>query len=269
MEKVMRNGMLQDKESLQIPQGSGLVYEVIRVMDDVPLFFREHFDRFVNSIRSQSGAAPPLYPMFRGMSEDFIRSVPKKDFNYKVLFDTKSGDIYLLENPASYPASAFYEDGIDTEILSYSRKDPHAKITNQELTALADKKRQETGVFELLLADSNGLITEGSRSNVFFVKGDQFFTPPLESVLPGVTRQKILETMTDLKISCLEKNIKTDDLSSYEGAFITGTSPKILPIRRVGQLDYSASLPQVRRLMAEFELVIQKDLMKYRAEAQL
>lgn len=268
MEKIMVNGTLKDKTTTNIPQGSGLVYEVIRVIGGAPLFFEEHWVRFVNSIRSKSSAAPPDPEEFRTMTDNFIQSVPKADFNYKVLFDSVSRDLYFLENPTSYPDPSLYARGIDTEILTYRREDPHAKITNAELTALAAQKRQETGAYELLLTDPDGSITEGSRSNVFFVTKGQLVTPPLESVLPGVTRQKIIETAADLKIIVNERDIKSVDLHIYEGAFITGTSPKILPIRRIGGTFYSsAGLALIKDLMEKFDQVIEEDLKKYRTHS--
>ncbi|NLB21890.1 MAG: aminotransferase class IV [Clostridium sp.] len=265
MEQVMKNNTLYPKDSLPLPQGSGLIYEVIRVIDGAALFFREHYDRFLNS-----GANIDIsYLAFLKMTAQFIESLDKDNFNLKVILDPTTKDLYLFENPSSYPEASLYETGVHTELMDYLRNDPNAKITNQELTDLANQKRTETGAYELLLVDPSGDITEGSRSNLFFIQDGNLLTPPLDSVLPGVTRQRIIETAQAIHLTVLELRIKANQLSEFQGAFISGTSPKILPIRSVGSLSFnSAQLPLVKELMTAFDQTIFKDLKDFRQQVK-
>ena len=265
MEQIMKNNILYPKDNLPLPQGSGLIYEVIRIIDGAALFFREHYDRFLNSGAGTATNIDISYLAFLKMTAHFIDSMDKVNFNLKVILDPSTQDLYLFENPSSYPEASLYETGVHTELMDYLRNDPNAKITNQELTDLANHKRQETGAYELLLVDPFGDITEGSRSNLFFIQNGKLFTPPLNSVLPGVTRQRIIETAQTINLSVSETRIKANQLSQFQGAFISGTSPKILPIRSVGSLSFhSAQLPLVKELMTAFDQTILKDLEDFR-----
>lgn len=269
MEQVMKNNILYPKNSLSLPQGSGLIYEVIRVIDGAALFFREHYDRFLNSGAGTITENDLSYLSFLKMTAQFIESFDKGNFNLKVILDPTTKDLYLFENPSSYPEAKLYETGVHTELMDYQRNDPNAKITNQELTDLANHKRQETGAYELLLVDPSGHITEGSRSNLFFIQDGKLLTPPLDSVLPGVTRQRIIETAQSIKIPVSEIKIKANQLPHFQGAFISGTSPKILPIQSVGNLKFhSAQLPFVKDLIAAFDQTILKDLEEFRHQVK-
>lgn len=268
MDQIMKNGILYPADTVTLPGGSGLIYEVIRVIDGAALFFQAHYDRFIHSGAARAMGAPLTYQILSDHTQRFIASMDRANFNFKVILDPGSGDLWLFENPSAYPDAAMYEAGVHTELMEYIREDPNAKITNQELADLAENRRRETGAYELLLVDASGHITEGARSNLFFVQNGELVTPPLHSVLPGVTRQKIVETAHALELTVRETEVYVHDLPGFTGAFISGTSPKILPIRSIGSLYLgSATLPLVRQLMAAFDEVVQKDLDLYRLQA--
>ncbi len=265
MYTIMRNGQLHERHELAIPQGSGLIYEVIRIMDQTPLFFHEHYDRFINTASSSHIDEIPSKEDFRGMVDAFTQKMPKKDYNIKVIFERENGDLYIFENPSSYPTPELYERGIHTELMVYVRDNPQAKITNNDLTARANALREKTRAYEVLLVDSDGNITEGSRSNVFFIGENGIVTPPLNSVLPGVTRKLIIETCQKISLPVIETDINSDDIHNCKAAFISGTSPKILPIRSIGEMVLNSSeLPILKKLMTAFDETISLDLDRYR-----
>lgn len=263
--KLMINGRMSDGSDVTVPTGSGLLYEVIRIMDRTPLFFNEHYARFVNTALAREALQVPGYEDFRRMTDAFLQSQAASDYNIKILFSPATADLYILESPSAYPDAALYRTGIHTELLTYMRTDPNSKITNTELTDLAGQLKKASGAYEVLLVNAAGSITEGSKSNLFFLKDNVLITPPLEEVLPGVTRQKIIDTAQHINIKVIESDIKTEDLHRYKGAFMSGTSPKILPIASIGKLSLnSAQLPLIKTLMLEFDETIQKDLANYR-----
>lgn len=265
MSTIMKNGQMYDRNEIEIPGGSGLIYEVIRIIDRTPLFFHEHYQRFADTAATKPIAGIPSILEFRTMLDAFIAGFDKTDYNIKVIFEVESSDLYFYENPSSYPEESLYREGIPTALMAYQRKNPHAKITNLDLTAQATALREKTGAYEVLLVDPQGLITEGSRSNVFFIKEGSIHTPPLQSILPGVTRKLIMETCQNMNINFYEINIYSKNIHTYEGAFISGTSPKILPIRTIGELElHSAKLPLMKNLMTRFDQRIRTDLENYR-----
>ena len=88
----------------------------------------------------------------------------------------------------------------------------------------------EAGYDELLMSD-NGFLTEGAVSNVFCVKKNKVFTPPLDSnILPGVTRKVIIEIIRELNLSYEEVKIDEKFLFDSDELWITNTTKGILPV---------------------------------------
>lgn len=262
---ILKNETFHSTGEVTIPQGSGLIYEVIRVIDGAALYYAEHYDRFLASALGKN-AQLPAEEVFLSRIHRFIQAIDVPDFNIKTILDPASGDLYIFRSPAAYPEPQLYDQGVHTELLAYRRRNPNAKLLNTELTELAQRLRDETGAYELLLTDEQGYITEGSRSNVFFVSAGKLLTSPLDSVLPGVTRQRVIAVARRLDITVIEVPIHSDDLNGCEGAFLSGTSPKILPIASIGQQSYpSARLPLIRTLIAAFDDDIAADLAIFRA----
>jgi branched-chain amino acid aminotransferase len=97
---------------------------------------------------------------------------------------------------------------------------------------------------------------------VFFIKGDEIITPPGKQVLLGITRQKTIACANRLKLKVTEQEIHLDGLIGFDAAFITGTSPKILPVNEVDGHSFDANNKVLRSLMIEFDKIIQEDLQK-------
>ena len=91
----------------------------------------------------------------------------------------------------------------------------------------------DEGYDELLMSD-DGFLTEGAVSNLFCVKENKVFTPPLESnILPGVTRKVIIEIIKDINLSCEEVKIDEEFLFNSDELWITNTTKGILPVIKV------------------------------------
>ncbi len=248
-----------------LPKGKGLVYEVIRVIDSTPLFFQGHYDRMLNSLRLTGSDLSLSLASFREMVDLLMAKIGQGNFNFKVLIDPATKDIYLFENPSAYPSADLYRAGIHTEILKYERPDPNAKVMNTELVVTSQQLMAATDAYEVLLEDSEGHITEGSKSNVFFMKEGVLYTPPLFKVLPGITRLEIIACARDLGMTVREENIPAHGLHDYDAAFISGTSPKILPIHSVGLIRYDfQSNSHLTALIRRFDQRIVEDLQAYR-----
>ena len=104
------------------------------------------------------------------------------------------------------------------------------KSTSLLANVLYKIKAEEEGVDELLMSDA-GYITEGAVSNVFCVKENKVYTPPLDAnILPGITRKVIIEIFEELKLNFEEKKIHEEFLFESDELWITNTTKGILPI---------------------------------------
>ena len=93
------------------------------------------------------------------------------------------------------------------------------------------------GYAEGIALDVNGLVSEGSGENLFVVRNGVLHTAPLgNSVLPGITRESVLQIARDLGIKIVEQQIPRESLYIAEEVFFTGTAAEITPIRSVDKI---------------------------------
>ncbi|NQU34922.1 MAG: aminotransferase class IV [Bacteroidetes bacterium] len=114
-----------------------------------------------------------------------------------------------------------------------------------------------------MLVDENGFVTEGSKSNIFFLKENTLITPKTEQVLPGITRMKVIQIARRMGIKLLEEKISNKSLKLYESAFISGTSPKILPIRNIDEIQFNTKNDTIKKVMDEYELMVSNDILLF------
>ena len=118
---------------------------------------------------------------------------------------------------------------------------------------------QDNDIYEAVLYH-DGKVTEGSRSNLFFLKEGCIYSARDEDVLSGITRQKVVETINSMGIQNIQKDIPIEELSQFEAAFLTGTSIHILPIKSYEDVEFDVDHPLLRELMGAFQLTIEKHL---------
>ena len=251
------------------------VYEVIRLTDGRPQFLPEHFQRLENSLGSIGIAVPFTLETLTRSIRELAEEGHISDHNLKLEVDV-SGHSILYLNPTHYPSPQQYETGVRTALFFGERKNPNIKMMDQALRDATNTAIREQGVYEVILVDRSGHITEGSRSNIFFIKNGEVYTSPLHQVLPGVTRGKIIEILREKGVPVHEEPIAAADLRSFDAAFISGTSPKVLPVSSVSGMQTgdrdSSSGPEAGPL-SEDEMVYDvrnqtlRDLMRWYDEA--
>jgi branched-chain amino acid aminotransferase len=93
------------------------------------------------------------------------------------------------------------------------------------------------GFAEGIALDDRGYVSEGSGENIFLVTGDIVLTPPLSSsILPGITRDSIIQICQELGISVKERTIQRAALYVADELFFTGTAAEVTPIRSVDRI---------------------------------
>ncbi len=220
------------------------IYEVIRIMDGIPLFFEEHVKRMRRSAEIVGKTIFRKDQEIIGDIKKLIEANNVKNLNVKLLSAYEEGKketflAYFIES--YYPDEKVYREGIHTILYHYERKNPNAKVLNVSFKDEVNKKIKEMNAFEALLVNKEGYITEGSRSNMFFVRGEKVFTAPKGEVLLGVTRKHIINVCKELNIDVVEENINIKDLDKIDGGFMSGTSVNVLPISSIDDKKYSSA----------------------------
>jgi branched-chain amino acid aminotransferase len=184
--------------------------------------------------------------------------------NFKVLIgrqpDRLSTIFLAWLIPYAYPEEKCYRTGVKVSLFEYQRMQPNAKIVRNDFKTKAETQLIETGAYELLLHDGN-CVSEGSRSNVFFILDNTLRTAPDNMVLLGITRQKILEIIKDNGLPLIHQAITLKELNSVQAAFLCGTSPKVLPINRIDNKYFFDPEHAISKMISkQYEQMIKKDI---------
>jgi branched-chain amino acid aminotransferase len=217
------------------------IYEVLRMVRGLPVFFYDHAERLKTSVRLQG---KEMLADIDKLRKDIIvlsKSEKKREINLKVVFNYNNGNvnylIYFIE--PIYPTAEQYKKGVKGVLFHAERKDPESKVINHKLRSEIYHKLILEGAYEALLVNRNNCVTEGSRSNIFFIRGDKLFTASEKVILSGITRKYILEICIENGITVEFTGIKADTLSEYESVIMTGTSPSVLPFYCIDNKYYN------------------------------
>src|ERR1700719_220690 len=151
-------------------------------------------------------------------------------------------------------------EGCDACISSWTRLAPNtlpvmAKAgANYMNSQLIKMEAIVNGYAEGIALDVNGFVSEGSGENLFVVRNGVLHTAPLgNSVLPGITRDSILQIARDLNIPILEQMIPRELLYIADEVFFTGTAAEITPLRSVDRITIGDGRrrPGTKRLQEE------------------
>jgi len=268
--KFILNGNLQPAEIFDnslVYEGDS-VYEVLRMSRGNPIFFSDHMERLVMSVKLQKKNILADIPDLLKAIISLARSDKKRESNLKIVFNYNSGIynwlIYYIE--PIYPTELQYRNGVKGILFFAERKDPESKVINHKLrSSIYHKLILECG-YEAILVNENNLITEGSRSNIFFLKGETLVTAPDNVILNGITRKHILQICSEHKISVEYLCVSADDISEYDAVFMTGTSPMVLPFNCIGDKYFNVRIPLVERLRKLYLEKAEASIGLFRAE---
>lgn len=249
----VENGRLFPADKFIDSGDNGGIYEVLRVVDGVPLFWEDHAERFFSSAKLADFDVNCTAQCIKKGLMELIRANQTDEGNILISYKKNLKAFFI---PHTYPDPEHYEKGVECGILKAERTNPNAKVFQTVVRKKADKLIRDNGFYEVLLVDHLGRITEGSRSNIFFVKEGRVFTPPGHEVLLGITRMKTIYLAAELKIPVSEQDILLDEAGNYEAAFITGTSPKILPVNKIGHFRFNPGNEIVQQLIKSYNELI-------------
>ncbi|MFV0590195.1 MAG: aminotransferase class IV [Draconibacterium sp.] len=248
------NGELLPNDQFIPAENEGGIYEVIRIVNGKTLFLEEHLARFNRSAEIAGRKIRYQKAEIKNFLQKLIHENERTKGNVLVSCKMNLKAFFI---PHSYPTELQYIQGVECGLLYAEREHPNAKVFQTTVRERANKMMAENDYYEVLLVDHNEKITEGSRSNVFFVKEDCLFTPPSDKVLLGITRQKVIQCAQELGLVVEEVEISLAGLKNFDAVFVTGTSPKILPVCTIGSINFNVRNQLLRDLMKQFDLHIQ------------
>ena len=142
----------------------------------------------------------------------------------------------IIVKPFPVPPARTFTDGIRVALVSIRRNHPHAlnpaiKSNNLLNNALAMQEAYRPGAEEALMQNQAGELVKCSQSNFFLVRDGRALTPPLDAgLLPGITREFLLELMRDAGVAGGRAPTHARGSWSADEAFITGTTRELTPV---------------------------------------
>ncbi len=233
------------------------VYETLRVYDGVIFELEEHLQRlFRSAILIGLNIPLEINALKVSIYETLIANTLRNAY-IRLTVSRGRGDIGLdpdlcaeptiviiVQEFKEYP-KAFYEKGISLIIAETRRNlkealDPRIKSLNFLNNILAKIEAKKRGVYEALMLNIYGKLTEGTISNLFFYKDSILCTPSLDcGILDGITRGLVIDLAKREDLRVKEGKFRIKDLYSAEEVFITNTTMEVMPVSKIDDQKYA------------------------------
>jgi len=223
------------------------VYEVIPAYGGHPFRLEEHLQRLENSLRAirmeppltrrqwgeifhrlldpLGNADQQLYlQVTRGAYERRLHAIP----------ETVTPTVFVMSTPLAPRDPELVARGlaaVTLEDIRWQRCD--IKAITLLANILAQQQARDAGADEAILV-RDGLATEGTASNFFLVKGGRILTPPKSAhLLPGITRDLVLELAREAGLPCTERDIPVEELKEADELWVTSSTKEVMPVTRL------------------------------------
>jgi len=233
---------------------------------------REHVERLFGSARIVEIDMPYGRDEIETAILETLRANRMSEGYIRPLVYLGAGAMGLLpkDNPTQvaivvWPWGAYLGDeglerGIRAKVSSYTRHHPNVSLTKSKTcgdyvnSILAKREVTRMGYDEAIMLDTNGLVAECSGENIFIVRRGVLKTPPLVSVLEGITRDSVIRIARDKGIEVVETQITRDEVYCADEKFLTGTAAEITPVREVDDRKIGAGArgPITRTIQTTF-----------------
>jgi branched-chain amino acid aminotransferase len=250
------------------------VFEGIRCYDTPqgPAVFRfhDHLVRLENSAKVLYMALPYTVEEIRAAAHDLIRANglpacylrPLAFYGYGELGVATTGnpvEVAIISFPwGAYLGADSQGAGITAKVSTWQRVGPNviphvAKATGIYLNSmLATTEARRAGYDEAIMLSQDGYVADGPGENIFVVKDGRILTPPLAmSILPGITRDTVIQIAQDLGYPVDETLLIRTDLYLADEVFMVGTATEVAPVRSVDDREIGVG-PVTRELQKAY-----------------
>jgi D-alanine transaminase len=266
------NNKFLPKEEIKInPDDRGFlfadgVYEVVRWYKGFFYDMNSHVTRLKRSLR-ELRINWPNADIFQSIALDLIKQNKLEESDAMVYLQVTRGVAkrnHSFPAPETVPTIYSYAWGFAPDLLS---KENGIKVMLKEdirwsrcdiksiallPNTLSFQEAHENGMKECIFV-RNGLITEGSHSNIFFVSDGTVYTHPESNyILSGITRRNILRIVHEAGIKVREEAVQENRIRYFSEAFIANTSSEVTPIIEIGGITLGDGVPgPVTKLIRE------------------
>jgi branched-chain amino acid aminotransferase len=245
---------------------------------------REHIDRLYGSAHVLDLPIPFPRTQLMDACVETVRTNGLRECYIRPLVFMGDGDMGLGARTPSRVAVAAWawgaylgdeglKNGIRVKTSSFARFHPNTLLTKSKAVGhyvnsiLASREARAAKYDEALLLDVDGYVSEASGENIFIVSDGLVKTPPLPTILGGITRHAVLQMLADLGVATREERITRDEVYLADEAFFTGTAAEVTPIRELDdrRIGEGTPGPMTRRLQDLFFSTVRGREDRYRS----
>ncbi|MDY6065747.1 MAG: aminotransferase class IV [Finegoldia sp.] len=216
-------------------------FETIKVLGGRPIYYEEHLERFINTLN------------FLGLNTENIKEkikveVSKLDLNkdnvLRIMGYKDEDDLKIeAETRTSSYDDKKYHDGLKLKVLKPIRDKNNPltrhKTNNYLLNKICLDRVREDGYDEGVFLNQEGNFTEGTYTNIFFLKKDIVITPRIEDgLLPGIYRQVLIKKLRACGIACEERSVHISELEDMEAMLVTNSLMQARFVKSLSGKDF-------------------------------
>jgi len=228
------------------------IYETMRVYNGVVFMFDEHLERLSRSADLISLDLPKKNEDIKTAVYRTLKANSHPDASVRISVTRGYGEIGLnpdlCEKPTfiimahqfkEYPKHC-REEGVKVMIAETRRNyrkalNPQIKSHNFLNNILARIEAKSGDYFEAIMLNHEGLLAEGTVSNIFFIKHGELCTPSVDiGILDGITRSIIIELAAETGIGVKEGRFSSNDIKTADEVFISNSLMEIMPVTVIG-----------------------------------
>lgn len=251
--KVYLNGSIKNLDANNDILGSQLlfgwgVFETLRIYKGSPVFLKEHLRRLKQGCKKILLNFPAVN--FQKKIGIILKMNKLSDACCRIILlkkNTKTG-ILITVTPFNQYSKDSYKKGFKAIVSDYMKNSSGllskiksiSYLENMLARKIAENKNRQEAIF----LNESGFLTEGSRSNLFFVKGKTVYTPSLDcGILDGITRQKVIKIIKSQNLLLKIGKFKLKNLLSSDEAFLTSSLMEIMPLVEVDNRPINDAKP--------------------------
>ena len=238
-------------------------FETIGIEQGTPILLEKHLKRLERAADFLKLGDPAVRGITAGRIEEYLEEQKKlpevqKEFDglehcaLKLML-TKENEVYSLR--ANHYTPEDYEKGFTMDVSKVKRNETSSLVYHKTMNygdcILEKRNATAAGMDERLFLNTKKQISEGTVSNVFFVRNGMIYTPKVScGLLPGILREYLCDTE-----EVEETYIYVQDLKWYQECFVTNSLMGIMPVRQIGSVYFEED-KITRELMAKYRNMI-------------
>ena len=252
------------------------VFEGERVYDGEIFKLEEHTSRFFYSARRMGFEIPYTEKQINDASKQII-SVQNVSDGYVRPIAWRGSEMMAISAQqtkvhvavATWEWGSYFDpklklEGIKLNISNWRRPAPNTIPWDTKaaglymICTLSKHEAEKQGYTDSMMLDHEGNIAEATGANVFFKDKDgNLHTPIPDSFLDGITRRTVIDIAKSKNINVIERKIKPEELSNFEGCFLTGTAAEVTPVSKIDKFSFKVC-STIIDLSDSYQLTVRK-----------